>query len=85
MIDLSRVRAVLAEIQELVDELDGVVLDEREALVVQQKGKARREAARRSQALNLLASRFELGAALTRVEYFHARGEADPTQPDRLD
>lgn len=85
VIDLGRVRTVLEEVNALVEELDGLRLDERDANDSQGGSKLRHIKARRSQALNLLASRFELAAALTRVEYFYARGEPDPTQPRRND
>lgn len=83
MIDLSRVREVIAEATEIVDELDGVELDETDALT--STGAKRTAKAQRSQALQLLATRFELAAALTRIEYWYARGETDPLVPDRED
>lgn len=85
MIDLTRVKAVLAEIQDLIDDLHGVDLDDSSALVSQSKGKARQERAQRSQDLQLLATRFELAAALTRTEYWFARGERDPLDPQRTE
>lgn len=80
MIDLSRVRAVLADVEPLIRELDGLELDDSDAITSQSKGKARQERARRSQELQLLASRFELAAALVRIEYWTARGEMDPLE-----
>lgn len=81
MIELNRVRNVLAEVQELVETLDGVDLDETDALTSQSKSKSRAEKAARSQELQLLANRLELAASLVRVEYWHARGESDPLAP----
>ncbi|WP_028638591.1 hypothetical protein [Nocardioides sp. URHA0032] len=83
MIDLSRVRNVVGEATKLIDDLHGIELDETDALVSQSKGKMRMERAQRSQDLNLLATRLELAAALVRVEYWCARGERDPIDPDR--
>lgn len=83
MIKLTRVRNVLAEINEMVDELDGVDLDETDAVTSQSKGEARKVKAQRSQDLQLLANRFELGAALVRNEYWFARGEQDPIDQGR--
>lgn len=85
MIDLSKVRDVLEEINELVAKLDGQDLDETGAVDNQSSGRARQERARLSQSLNLLATRFELAASLTRVEYWYARGDGDPTNPFRSD
>jgi hypothetical protein len=77
-IDLSRVRAILDEIDELIDDLDGVELDERTA-IEQPPGKARHDRAHQSQTLNLVADRLALAASLVRVEYWAARGHKDPT------
>jgi hypothetical protein len=79
MIDLSKVRVILAEVGSLVEDLDGVDLDERTAVVEQSAGDARRERARQSQALNLLSDRLELAATMVRVQYWNARGHGDPT------
>lgn len=85
MIDLSKVRDVLEEINQLVAKLDGQELDETGAVDSQSSGRARQERARLSQSLNLLATRLELAASLTRVEYWYARGDGDPTNPFRSD
>lgn len=85
MINLNRVRAVLSEVQALVDDLDGVDLDETDALTSQTKSKKREIKAQRSQDLNLLATRLELAANLVRVEYWYARGEQDPLNLNRGD
>lgn len=78
VVDLSQVRTVLAEITTLVENLDGIDLDETDAVRSQSKGRSRQERAQASQDMNLLASRFELCAQLVRVQYWAARGEADP-------
>lgn len=83
MIDLSKVKAVLSEIDLLIADLDGFNLDDSDAITNQSKGKARQERAQRSQELQLLATRLELAAALTRCEYWFARGERDPLAPER--
>lgn len=85
LIDLTKVRTILAEISELVESLDGLDLDETTAVEGQSSGRARQERARKSQTLNLLASRLELAAQLTRVEYWYARGEPDPLNLSRRD
>lgn len=85
MINLTTVRSVLREVNELVDDLDGRDLDETDAVTSQSRGEARKIKAQRSQDLQLLASRLDLAADLVRVEYWHARGESDPTRPDRKD
>jgi hypothetical protein len=78
MIDMTRVRPVLKEIEELIDELDQLDLDETDATYRQTKTKLREIKAQRSQDLQLLATRLELAAALVRNEYWFARGEIDP-------
>jgi len=85
MINLTAVRRSLADAAHLIEELDGRELDESTAVVSQSKGNARKERAQMSQDLQLLATRLELAASLVRVEYWHARGEGDPTRPDRKD
>jgi len=44
-----------------------------------------REKARVASELQFISSRLELTAALVRNEYWHARGEADPLNPERKD
>lgn len=83
MIDLTRVKEVLREIGNMVTDLDGLDLDDSDALTSQTKGQLRQIRAQRSQDLQLLATRFELGASLTRIEYWFARGEVDPLNLDR--
>ena len=83
VIDLERLRNVLTEVNVMVEDLDGVALDDTAAITSQSKSKAREVKARRSQDLQLLASRLELAAHLVRVEYWYARGEADPLNPER--
>lgn len=78
MIDLSNLRSVLAEVTALVNDLDGKELDDSDAVTSQSKGALRQLKAQRSQELQLLATRLELGAALVRNEYWYARGEVDP-------
>lgn len=80
-IDFTRLRHVLEEVNEIVASLDGIDLDETNALTSNAKGRARQEKAKRSQDLQLLATRLELGAALVRVEYWCSRGESDPLGP----
>lgn len=83
MIDLTTVQRVLDEAHQLATDLHGEDLNERDALVSQSKGAARVRKAQLSQDLQLLATRLELAAQLVRVEYWHARGESDPINPDR--
>lgn len=83
MINLTRVRKVLADVQALVDELDGKELDEVDAISLQSKTKIREIRARRSQDLQLLATRLEMAAALVRNEYWYARGEPDLIDDER--
>jgi hypothetical protein len=83
MIDLTKVRAVLDDANSLIGDLDGLDLDDSTAVTSQSKGKARQERAQRSQELQLLATRLELAAALVRCEYWFARGEPDPLNPNR--
>lgn len=78
LIDFKMVRDVLQDIGELVDDLDGIDLDESDAITSQSKGRHRQERARISQDLNLLADRLDLAAQLVRVQYWKARGEEDP-------
>lgn len=85
MINLSLVRNVVDDVVDLITTLDGIELDESDAVTSQSKGEARRIRAQRSQDLQLLASRLELAAQLVRVEYWYARGERDPINPERED
>lgn len=78
VIDLTLVRKTLGEAATLVDRLDGLDLDEKDAVASQSKSRTRQERAQASQNLNLLASRLELAAQLVRVEYWAARGETNP-------
>lgn len=79
MIDLHRVRAILDEAQGVIDELDGVDLDERQALGNNQsKSLDRQQRAAMSQSLNQLADRLQLASTLVRNEYWVARGASDP-------
>lgn len=83
MIELDAVERLLQEANELVGELNGREFDDRKALTEQNKSNARKERARMSQDLNLLAGRLDLAAHLVRNEYWFARGEADPLRPER--
>lgn len=83
MIDLTKVKSVLAEVDSLVQSLHGQDLDESKAVESQSKGRNRVERARLSQDLNLLAQRLELAAGLVKNEYWFARGEVDPLDRER--
>lgn len=83
MIDLTNAQRALDEANTLMSFLDGVELNESDALTSQSRGEARKIKAQHSQNLQLLANRLELAAALVRTEYWFARGEADPCRPDR--
>lgn len=83
VIDLERVRGVLGQVHDLMEDLEGQDLDDSRAVEDQSKGKARQERARKAQDLQLLASRLEFAAALVRNEYWFARGELDPLDPQR--
>lgn len=83
MIDLGHVKGILAEAEALVAELHGVELNEERAVEDQTKNRTRIERARLSQDLNLLAGRLDLAAELVRNEYWFARGEDDPLNPER--
>lgn len=85
MINLSAARRALTDAQDLIERLDGRELDETTAIVSQSRGAARKERAQMSQDLQLLATRLELAAQLARVEYWYARGEHDPLNPERED
>lgn len=85
MIDLTKVKSVLAEVDSLVKTLHGQDLDESKAVESQSKGRNRIERARLSQDLNLLAQRLELAAGLVKNEYWFARGEVDPLDRERGD
>lgn len=83
MIDLTKVKTVLSEVQDLIEALHGVDLDEGRAVEDNSKGKARQERAKKSQELNLLSDRLMLASSLVRSEYWYARGEIDPLNPSR--
>lgn len=79
MLDLHRVRGILEEAGEVIAQLDGLELDETEALKnSQSKSLDRQQRAAMSQALNQLADRLQLASSLVRNEYWVARGASDP-------
>jgi hypothetical protein len=83
MINFTRLKVVLEEVDALVEDLDGKDLDETAALTSQSKGEARQLRAQMSQDLQLLASRLELSAQLVKIEFWNARGEGDPLEVGR--
>lgn len=87
MIDLAQVRAVLQDCQGLVEELDGVSHDDSllfEGMSgAQKRHQIKQSQVERSKALLLLTDRLQLAAALVANEYWFARGEIDPLNPDR--
>jgi hypothetical protein len=85
MINLTTARRAIDDAVTLIAELDGQELDETHAITSQSRGALRKRKAEMSQDLQLAATRLELAASLVRVEYWHARGEGDPTRPDRND
>lgn len=85
MIDLTRTSVVLREAHELIGALHGKSLDETDAITSQSKGQARQEKARMSQDIRRLAELLQLASTLTTNEYWYARGERDPLNPQRSD
>lgn len=75
-INLTKVRDVLDEVDEVVDSLDGRLHDETRSLTAK-KSVARDERAAVSRQLQFLATRLELAAALARSEYWTSRGFPD--------
>lgn len=73
-INLTIVDELLAEVDELVERLNGAELDERSG----SPGAAREKRVERSRDLQHLAQIFELCAALSLHEYWVARGGSDP-------
>jgi hypothetical protein len=73
-INLERLSRILDEADRLAEELDGKELDDRVNLP---KQVAREQRIERSRDLQQLAHLLELGAALVRNEYWHARGGQD--------
>lgn len=73
-INLERLSKILDEADRLAEELDGKELDDRLGLP---KAEARQQRIERSRDLQQLAHLLELGAALVRNEYWHARGGQD--------
>ncbi|GAB3863561.1 hypothetical protein GCM10028801_31480 [Nocardioides maradonensis] len=78
MIDLSRVKSALVDVEALVKSLDGLAHEDRNAVSNKPPGKVREQNARINQELLLLSARLQLAAQLVEIEYWHARGEADP-------
>lgn len=94
MIDLSQVRAVLRDCQGLIEHLDGLAHDDSALFTENMSGAQKRQVAKqaakqaqveRSKALLLLGDRLQLAAALVNNEYWFARGELDPLNPERED
>lgn len=85
MIDLSRVKSVLVDVEALVSELHGLDFNDPQSWTNKTKGEIRELRAQRSQELQLLATRLELAASLVRVEFWHAKGEVDPLGRRRRD
>lgn len=71
-LDLATVRDVLEECLELVDDLNGRPHVDPDNDATTRSDRAERAATSRS--LQFLATRMELGAALTRSEYWTAKG-----------
>jgi hypothetical protein len=69
-INLTKVREVLHEVDEVVDDLDGRWHND-------SRPKPSHERAATSRQLQFLATRLELAAALTRSEYWAAKGYTD--------
>jgi hypothetical protein len=78
MINLTRVQRILDEVHDKIEELDGMELDETNALTNQTTSNVRVLKAQRSQDLQFMANRLELAAQLVRVEYWAARGFTNP-------
>lgn len=91
MIDLSKVRDVLGDCEDLIASLDGVQHEQdlvegpMSGSLKRATAEARTAKAERSKALLLLKDRLELAASLVGIEYWYARGEIDPLSPDRED
>ena len=84
MIDLERVRGILnGDVADLIGNLDGVDLDDTDAITNQTRSNARQAKAEKSKELLLLADRLSLAESLVRGEYWFARGESDPLDVDR--
>lgn len=84
MIDMDTLRVTLKDAEQIVNELDGLEFDDRDAVTADKATRAKRqEQALRSKTLLLLAHRLELAKALVMVEYYFARGEIDPLDLER--
>lgn len=83
MIDLSKARAVLQDAQELIDDLDGLDIDDTAAVLEQGRtsprvAASRQERAQASKDLLLLQDRLEMAASLVKSAYWVMKGEDDP-------
>lgn len=92
MIDLRKVREVLKDCDDIVESLHGVDHDDPAVDTEQLSGSRRRATAEdraakaeRSKSMLLLKDRLELAASLVAIEYWYARGEIDPLDPERED
>lgn len=74
-LNLTKVSDILDEVTEYVEDLDGRSHDD--AACSRRKSTERDERAAVSRQLNLIADRLEMAAALTRSEYWTARGFTD--------
>lgn len=78
MIDLSRVQAVLLEdVAPLLEELDGLDVEDPDSVDSQTKSRERTFRAERSRELLFLADRLDLAAAFARAEYWTLKGERE--------
>lgn len=80
MIDLTRARHVLSSAKELLDDLDGVDLDDSNAIYAQGQSNIRQERAQASKDLLQLADQLDLAGQLVRNAYWSFRGEPDPLE-----
>lgn len=82
MIDLSKVKSIMVEVEALIAELDGREYDDQKAWDTAKDGRpgraSREERAKIAKQLQLLAVHFEMAAALARNEYWFGKGEVDP-------
>lgn len=85
MIDLAQALAILDETADQMESINARSHSDPDPHGSGGTKEERADKARVSATLQLISTRLELAASLVRIEYWFARGETDPLNPERRD
>lgn len=85
MIDMTKVRVALEDALAILDEVDGIDVDDSGSIGGDDTKTQREYKARISRSLLLLADRLEMASQFARSEYWYVKGEPDILNPERDD